>query len=497
MLSSCIYFTITDMHHHHNHALVVLSVVIAIFASYTSLDLVNSLSTSKGRIKWIWLFGGSLAMGVGIWSMHFIGMLAFRLEEVPIYYDLPLLLLSVLVAIMVSALALYVISNGRPNIMTYGLGSFVMGSAIAGMHYIGIASMRMAAIIQWNFYLVSLSILTAFLASYAALWIAFRVKEDHSVRGLMLRGVGGALMGCAIAGMHYIAMAAMSFTKDKNILIDNQQLLATDGLAAAVIIGTLIILGVALTGSNIDRALSKKTLVNEALLEGIRARDEFLSIASHELKTPLTAAKLQLQIIERSLMRDNIDKDSFRNIVYKADKNIGRLDRLVNDMLDVSRIKSGKLGLNKETANLVEVVNDIVDRFQPQYEYAGAPPLNFHTHIQEAVGYYDVLRIEQVISNLLSNALKYGQKKEVEVTLEKDKDHAFIKVKDNGMGIPHDVQEKIFHRFERAVNPNEISGLGLGLYIVREIVEAHGGTISVESIVGSGSLFKVQLPLIS
>lgn len=434
-------------------------------------------------------------MGVGIWSMHFIGMLAFRLEGLNIYYDLPLLLLSVFVAIVVSAMALYVISKGNPTNSTYVIGSLVMGSAIAGMHYIGIASMRMPATIQWDYLLVFLSILTAVGASGAALWIAFRVREDLSVQGLILRGVGGILMGCAIAGMHYIAMAAMSFTLDTNIVLSDQHLLATDGLAAAVIVGTLIVLGVALTGSNIDRALSKKTLVNEALLEGIRARDEFLSIASHELKTPLTAAKLQLQIIERSLLKEKIEPELFKTIIHKADKNIGRLDRLINDMLDVSRIKSGKLSLHKEYTDLTEIVLDVIDRFQPQYQTAGVPSLKFHSSINEATGYFDVLRIEQILSNLLSNALKYGEKKEVEVKLDKNENTALLRVTDHGMGIPAEVQDKIFHRFERAVNPNEISGLGLGLYIVREIVEAHGGKVEVESTVGQGSVFKVYLPL--
>ncbi len=175
------------IHHHHNSSLVYLSVVIAIFASYIALDLANSLAVSKGRTRWVWLTGGSLAMGVGIWSMHFVAMLAFNLPGLTIAYDVPLLILSIVVAILASALTLTIVSSERISLRTYVLGSFTMGAAIAGMHYIGIASMRLPAVIHWDHSYVFLSLVIAVGASFAALMIAFKLRQDVSRRGFYYR----------------------------------------------------------------------------------------------------------------------------------------------------------------------------------------------------------------------------------------------------------------------------------------------------------------------
>lgn len=131
-----------DHQHHHNTSLVYLSIVIAILSSYIALDLTNALALARGRARFIWLAGGSLAMGIGIWSMHFVGMLAFSLPNMSIAYDVPLLILSIVVAVGASALTLMIVSRQEISIKTYILGSLTMGAAIAGMHYIGITSLH-------------------------------------------------------------------------------------------------------------------------------------------------------------------------------------------------------------------------------------------------------------------------------------------------------------------------------------------------------------------
>lgn len=472
------------MHHHHNHALVVLSILIASFASYTALDLANSLTSAKGKARFVWLIGGSLAMGVGIWSMHFIGMLAFRLPGIDIYYDVPLLILSIVVAILASALALHLVSSKKPTVKTFGTGSLVMGAAIAGMHYIGIWSMRLNATIQWNLSLVVLSILIALLSSFAALMIAFKLRNDLSLRGFLYRGLGGIFMGIAISGMHYTAMAAMHFTFDNSLMISSQDVLASDGLAAAVVIGTIFILGIALTGSNVERALTRKD-------EGIRLRDEFMSIASHELKTPLTSAKLQTELIIRQLLNSDIDKEKIIKNLTKSRDSLERIAHLIEDMLDISRITSGKIALRKVEADLGEVAEDVFERFKPQFENQNTP-VEFKKN--KAIGAFDPYRIEQVIANLLTNALKYGECKLVEICVESGPSYIQLEVKDKGMGIPETHFKKVFERFERAVDKNQVSGLGIGLFIVKEIIEAHGGTVWFDSELGKGSTFYFRLP---
>lgn len=482
------------MHHHHNPALIFLSILIAIFASYTALDLTNSVSTAKGKLKWVWLAGGSLAMGIGIWSMHFIGMLAFQVKGLDIYYDVPLMFLSIVVAVLASAMALYLVSSRQPNVSTYTAGSLTMGAAIAGMHYIGIWSMRMAAHIMWDWLYVFLSVVIAFTASYVALLIAFKLRDDLSLKGFIYRGLGGVLMGFAIAGMHYTGMAAMHLMPSEfGLTINQSDLLATDGLAAAVIVGTIVILGIALSGSNVERALSKQKLQNETLQASVAARDEFFSVASHELKTPLTSIKLQNDLLIRAIQQDKIDNEKILSMLTKNGKSIERINRLVDDMLDTSRVSAGKLSIQKEHCELSSLVSDVLARFKPILEQAKCQVTFMKTRTIE--GDWDRFRLEQVVTNLLTNAAKYAGGNPVIVKVDSLVGMAVISVKDFGRGISEEDQPKIFNRFERAKREGDMKGLGLGLFISKEIIEMHGGTIEVFSKHGEGTEFIVKLPV--
>lgn len=479
--------------HDHNHSLVFLSIVIAIFSSYVALDLANSLALSKGRARWIWLSGGSLAMGIGIWSMHFVAMLAFSLPSISIAYDVPLLILSIVVAIGASALTLHIVSGDRISIKTYIFGSLTMGAAIAGMHYIGIASMKMAANIHWNMSYVYASIIIAVGASFVALQLAFKLRNEDTKLGIWFRIAGGTIMGFAISGMHYTAMAAMSFTPSAVKLIEDDQLLATTGLAVVVIIGTLVILTIALSGSILDKALSRRIALSEALEDTVKSRDEFLSIVSHELKTPLTTMKFQIQLSLRTLVGINpIDeekKSKLESMLHQTDKSIIRINRLVDDMLDISRISTGKLALQPEEFDLDETIAEVVDRLSPLLG-----DIIFTTE-KRVRGNWDKFRIEQVITNLLTNAAKYGNKKPIIVNLSKNNGTAKISIKDSGRGIAKEDHEKIFLRFQRIKATDQISGLGIGLYIVKEIVLMHKGTIEVKSALNEGAEFIVRIPL--
>jgi diguanylate cyclase len=480
--------------HHHNPTLVFLSIVIAIFASYTALDLASSISIVKGKIRWFWLLGGSLAMGVGIWSMHFIGMLAWSLHGIDIYYDVPLVFLSIFVAILASALALYLISTkDSPGPRIYILGGLVMGSAIAGMHYIGIWSMRMNATIEWDLLYVLASLLIAFIASFGALAVAFRLRGDISLKGFTYRGLGGTMMGFAIAGMHYTGMAAMNIIPTHKIFETTDDLLATNGLATAVIIGTILILSVALTGSNIDRALARRSLLNDALQDAIRARDEFMSVASHELKTPLTSIKLQNEMILRNVQKDMTDITKIIRMLESTDKNLNRISRLVDDMLDISRFSTGHISLQKEKFDLSLLTMEVIEKLKPLCQNAGCEVI-LKDH-KEVLGLWDRFRIEQVITNLLTNATKYAAGKPIHISLSSNAKNAVLKVKDFGRGIDPQDHERIFNRFERADLTENLRGMGLGLFIVREIINMHQGDVKITSKLEEGAEFSVELPL--
>ena len=232
------------------------------------------------------------------------------------------------------------------------------------------------------------------------------------------------------------------------------------------------------------------------LKDALRARDEFLSIASHELKTPLTSLRLQTQLLNRQIAKN--DPDAYRKprvdqLAEQTDKQTLRLVRLVDDMLDIARIRSGKLTIQPEPFDLCELVQDTVKRMHSQFVDAGCgdPKLVLCEPVH---GEWDRMRMEQVLDNLFTNAIRYGRGQPVEVSVERFNQHIRLSVKDHGIGISPEAQPKIFDRFERAVDANEISGLGLGLFIARQIVLAHGGTLGVQSELGQGSTFSIELP---
>jgi PAS domain S-box-containing protein len=231
------------------------------------------------------------------------------------------------------------------------------------------------------------------------------------------------------------------------------------------------------------------------LEEAVRARDTFLSICSHELKTPLTSLKLQAGVIRMLFEKSDVEtlrSPKVRELVLDADKEIDRINRLINDMLDVSRIRSGKLTLHPGKVDLCDVVREVVTHFKSIPAYMS---IEITTQLpNQAMGEWDRNRIEQIVINLVSNALKYGNGKPVGVIVRADEEKICLTVEDQGVGISPEDQARIFQRFERAAATESISGLGLGLYIVKEIVTMHHGNIQVESEPGRGARFKVLLP---
>jgi PAS domain S-box-containing protein len=223
--------------------------------------------------------------------------------------------------------------------------------------------------------------------------------------------------------------------------------------------------------------------------EAVRARDDFLSIASHELRTPLTPLRLQVQILRRLLAQGQTPaRDKLGTSLDTLERQTERLGRLVSDLLDVSRITAGKLTLHRESLDLAEVAREVVER------YSGISRSRIALQTQSAPGHWDRARLEQVATNLLANAIKYGEGKAIDVLVEPKDGVAVLVVRDRGIGIAAQDAERIFGRFERATSASSYGGLGLGLYIAQQITAAHGGRISVESMPGQGAAFTVALP---
>lgn len=226
----------------------------------------------------------------------------------------------------------------------------------------------------------------------------------------------------------------------------------------------------------------------ETLMEALFYRDEFLSIASHELKTPLTSIKLQAQVFKRNAKKENSKvyaKENIDRMVDQIEMQTTRMMKLIEDMLDISRIRSGQFTITKSFFNLTELVWDITQ----QHPDVGLIKFNLEEDIYLQG---DSDRIAQVLLILLDNASRYGRRLPIDVTLCRKKSKIYLSVTDHGEGIAKEDQKRIFHRFQRAIPATQVSGLGLGLYIAREIVEAHAGKITVKSELDKGTTFCID-----
>jgi PAS domain S-box-containing protein len=243
-------------------------------------------------------------------------------------------------------------------------------------------------------------------------------------------------------------------------------------------------------GTRVAMAIENSRLYSQAQ-EAIGIRDQFLSIASHELKTPLTSLTLQVSGLARLVAAGAVDPPKLQSRVTRMEQQTGRLATLIEDLLDVSRISTGRLVLQPEPMDLVALAREVIENHSDEADRAGnlvslrAP--------DQLVGRWDRNRLDQVLSNLLANALKYAAGQPVDLVLDSDGAEVVIAVSDRGPGISPQDQRRIFKQFERASSPN-MAGLGLGLWIVSRVVEGHGGSVSVTSEPGEGATFTVRLP---
>ena len=604
----------------YDYGLVALSVLIAILASYTALDLAGRVTAARGWARLTWLTGGAIAMGLGIWSMHYIGMLAFSLP-VPVRYFLPTVVMSLLAAIFASAVALYVASRQTMGPLPAAIGSIIMGSGIAGMHYIGMAAMRLSGECIYDMRLVSLSVVLAIVISLVALWLTFRLRGE--MRGTGWRKIASALvMGAAIPVMHYTGMAAVSFAPS-GVPADWSHALSISSLGvAAITIVTFMVLGVAILTSFLDRRFSAQTLELESsearyrllferslagvyriTLEGrildcndafsrifgyasraehlahaandhylgpadreaysarlqeqkaltnfercLRRKDgnpvwvlenatfldgkngapgviegtliditerkqaeaelrkakdvaesalqmklDFVSFATHQLRTPLAGINWSLELAAQA---ENLSEET-ASFIQDGRESAQRLIGMVNNLLDISRLESGKLKLAAKETSLAELTQSVLKDVSHYIEKQG-----HHLSVSGMEGIPAVLvdpeLFRQVILNMVSNAIKYtpsGGK----IDIRMGRENSFVRwaITDCGIGIPKASQARLFEKFYRAENVYKIEteGTGLGLHLVKLIVEKSGGRIWCESEENKGSTFQFTLPL--
>jgi signal transduction histidine kinase len=479
---------------HFDAWLVATSIAIAIMASYVALDLTGRLSPARTPSGWWWLCG-PIAMGLGIWSMHFIGMLAFHLP-VPVAYDGALVLLSVLVAVAASALALFVATRPSLRFTVLAASSVSMGAAISGMHYIGMAAMKLPGTVTWRPLLVALSIAIAVVASLASLLMAFRLRRSSSGVFRWAKLQAAAVMGIAISGMHYTGMAAARFSPALADVDSHGMTLNAGGMSIGVIAGTIIILSMALAGAVLDeraRLLATAQSARREAEAANRLKDEFLATLSHELRTPLNV------ILGCTQMLQVVASDPSKVVATAGTiaRNGQALRHLVEDLLDVSRITLGGMHLERLPLDIAALLEVAVESVRPAANVKSVQLIvESRTPLPRVIGDHD--RLQQVIWNLLENAVKFTPVGgEVRVNLQRMGPHVVLSVRDTGCGITATFLPHVFERFRQAeaTGGRMNGGLGIGLSIVRRLVELHGGTVTASSAgFDCGATFTVYLP---
>ena len=499
-----------------NLGLVFLSYLVAVTASHVTLLLAARVRDPHSTNWKLWVVSGGFAMGIGIWSMHFVATLALKLP-IRVLYDLPLTALSWVFAIVACGAAFIVLRRLTGKHREFLLPGALIGIGIASMHYTGDASMRLSPGISYDPVLFVASVLIAIGAATAALWIAFHLAQQRAV----FTNFGAALvMGAAVVGMHFTAVAAANFDINSICLaagpiLDGEWMAYTIGGFTFVILTATMLLSAydarlssAIAGGaeklrqaneELERRVRERTeelrLSRDAARAGSEAKSAFVATMSHEIRTPMNAMIGMLELLSYS----KLSADQ-REMLSAARDSSRSLLTLIDDILDFSKIEVGKLEIHPEPCSVARLVEGVNATFK---HVASGKGLLLTQRIDPALWpahHLDPSRLRQILTNLVSNAIKFTHAGTVSLEVkvlgtEVGQQKLCFSVHDSGIGMSAETQRRLFEPFHQGESDisRRYGGTGLGLTISRQLIELMGGAIQVTSTQGLGTRVEVTL----
>ena len=472
----------------HDPYLVALSILVASFASYTALDLAGRVAAARRLARCVWLVGAAVTMGGGIWSMHFVGMLAFTMP-IPMSYDIGLTILSLVVAIFVTGVGFYVISRRSASPLHLVLSGIFMGLGIVSMHYTGMAAMRGHAEISYDRLFVSLSVVIAIGAAMAALWLAFRTTN------LRQKLVAAVVMALAISGMHYTAMRAATFVADRPVHeARGTASLNQTNLALAVAGTTFVILAFALMASLFEEKRAEEALrqarADLARVNRVNTMGELTASLAHELNQPIAAAVTNAEACLHWLASDKPNLDEARAATMRIVENGTRAAEIISRL----RLLFERGAPQLELVDVNEVVREMIVLVRSEVaRHSIVVRTELAADLPKTMG--DRVQLQQVMMNLISNGI--DAIKDVDGTRELaiksqrvDNEQLMVCIHDTGVGLPTQQADQIFNAFFTT----KLHGTGMGLSISRSIIEAHRGRLWAADNLPRGASFHLTLP---
>jgi NO-binding membrane sensor protein with MHYT domain len=472
----------------YNLYLVALSILVASVASYTALDLGGHVAAARGLARRAWLVAAAITMGGGIWSMHFIGMLAFVLP-IPMSYDIGLTTLSLAVAIVVTGGGFYVISRQGASPLRLVLSGIFMGLGIVAMHYTGMAAMQGHAELGYDPLFVALSVVIAIGASTAALWLAFQTTDPWQ------KFIAALVMGLAISGMHYTGMRAAIFTAHSSVheAPVNASLDQTN-LALAVAGITFVILAFASIASLAEQKRAEEALrqaqADLARVNRVTAMGALTASIAHEVSQPIAAAATSADACLRWLSRDPPDLEEARAAAMGIVKDATRAAEIINRI----RLLFKKGTTQRELLDVNDVIREMIALLRGEVaQHSVSVRTELAADLPQVMG--DRVQLQQVMMNLMSNGI--DAMKDVEGPRElaiksqrAENEQIMVSVSDTGVGLPPQQADQIFNAFVST----KLHGTGMGLSISRSIVESHSGRLWSADSSPRGASFHLILP---